>query len=88
MTLEHIANQGKATEIDLVAMVGNLLYVDLDLNDRLGNKTFGEKQKILIRAKGVWVDDYIPDATKWGQDEIEQRTLELAGEAYDKLWAF
>lgn len=88
MTIEHIANQGKAADGGLVAMVGNLLYVDLDLNERLGNKGFDEKQKLLLKAKGVWIDHSIRDAAEWGKEEIEQRTLELAAEAYDDLWAF
>jgi len=78
MTLEHIANQGRAADAGLVAMVGNLLYVDLDLNEELGSKGFPEKQNILVSAKGVWVDEFIHDASGWGKQQIEQRTLELA----------
>jgi len=59
-------------------MVGNLLYVDLDLNEELGSKGFPEKQNILVSAKGVWVDEFIHDASGWGKQQIEQRTLELA----------
>jgi hypothetical protein len=56
MTIEHLANQGKAADDNVVAMVGNLLYVDLELNKELGNKTFAAKQPILQKASGVWVD--------------------------------
>ena len=88
MTLEHLENQGNATNHELVAMMGNLLYVESALNDKLGSKTFSTKQKILKSAKGVWVDQSVEQATQWGQAEIEARTADLAGAAYDDLWAF
>jgi hypothetical protein len=88
MTLEHIANQSKAKDDDLIAMVGNLLYVDLKLNDQLGNKDFVMKRQILKGASGVWVDDFILDGQDWRKKEIEERTVNLAEEAYDKLWDF
>lgn len=88
MSLEHIANQGNAADHELVAMMGNLLYVDDALNDKLGSKPFAEKRKILKSAKAVWVDERIAGATQWGRTEIEHRTTALAQAAYDELWAF
>ncbi len=88
MNIEHILNQAKAKEPDLVAMVGNLLYVNHDLNGELGNKAFEEKRAILQNAFGIWVDDYVLDGNEWGREQIEERTHDLAAQAYDELWAF
>ena len=88
MTIEHISNQSKAEDESLVAMVGNLLYVDLDLNGALGNKPFAAKQALLENASGVWVDDFVLHSDTWGKSNIEQRTSDLAGQAYDDLWDF
>jgi hypothetical protein len=88
MTIEHIANQTKAVDEDVVAMVGNLLYVSLDLNAELGSKPFLAKKEILRAASGVWVDDYVLDGDRWTSDEIEERTVDLAAQAYGELWAF
>lgn len=88
MTIEHIANQGKAKDANLVAMIGNMLYVTDDLNKELGNRAFVEKKHILEGAEGVWVDDFVLDGERWGADEIKERTVNLAEQAYDTLWAF
>lgn len=88
MTIEHVSNQTKARDPDVVAMVGNLLYVDYDLNGDLGEKTFEQKKGILKKAQAVWVDDLILDAEEWGDEQITGRTSALAGQAYDELWAF
>jgi hypothetical protein len=88
MTIEHIANQSKAKDPGLVAMVGNLLYVDLDLNEKLGSKGFAAKRGILRGASGIWVDDFILGGDDWGTSEIEERTIEIAEQAYDDLWSF
>lgn len=88
MSLEHIANQTRTKNPDLVAMIGNILYVDHTLNGKLGEKTFDEKKVILESATGVWVDDFVLDGNKWGQDEVDERTYNLAEQAYDELWAF
>jgi uncharacterized protein with ParB-like and HNH nuclease domain len=86
MSLEHIANQGNAVDDELVAMVGNLLYVNHDLNGKLGNKSFAAKQKILKAAKNVCIDDSTLSATSWGKEQIDARTVQLAEIAYDRLW--
>ncbi|MGA2164643.1 MAG: HNH endonuclease family protein [Solirubrobacteraceae bacterium] len=88
MTLEHISNQGKATDSSLVAMVGNLLCVDLKLNGELGTKAFPAKREILAKASGVWVDDSVLRSERWTKAEIEARTIDLAEQAFDTLWAF
>jgi hypothetical protein len=88
MNIEHITNQAKAKDHDIVAMVGNILYVGYDLNAELGDKTFGAKQAILQNATGVWVDPYVLGGDEWGREQIEERTYGLAEQAYDELWAF
>jgi hypothetical protein len=88
MTIEHLANQGQAADHEVVAMVGNLLYVDLDLNAELGSLSFEDKQTILAEAQGAWVDELVLGSKDWGSKEIEERTVRLAAQAYNELWAF
>lgn len=89
-TMEHLApqspNGGPKLADDVVASIGNLILVDQTLNNKLANKTFAEKVKLLKDAK-VWVDPVILKAKEWGAPEIEKRTKLLAKEAYDKVWA-
>jgi hypothetical protein len=88
-TIEHLAPEhpakGPALPPEAVASIGNLVLVNQGLNNQLANKDFGQKVKILQKAK-VWVDPIILKAATWSTAEIEQRTRLLAKEAYDKAW--
>ena len=55
------------------------------LNNKLSNKSFADKKKILESAN-IWVDPVILKATSWGSTEIESRARSLAAEAYNKVW--
>ncbi len=89
LTIEHIApeNPEKGGELtdEQVASIGNLIVVDQALNNKLANKSFTDKKKILENAN-IWVDPIILNATSWGSVEIESRARSLASEAYNKVW--
>lgn len=89
-TIEHLVpqNVSKSTALtqENVASIGNLILVDKKLNDKLADKDFAEKVKILHAAK-VWVDPVILKAKTWGTAEIEQRSKLLAEVAYKTVWA-
>ncbi len=89
MTIEHIASQGKPTteKIDQahVAKLGNLILVPQGLNEKLNNKTFLEKRRILI-DNNIELDDITNSSTSWTNIEIDERTNFLAKLAYEKIW--
>jgi uncharacterized protein with ParB-like and HNH nuclease domain len=89
-TIEHLVPQSAAKSANLshesVASIGNLILVDKKLNEKLADKDFAEKVKILNAAK-VWVDPVILKAKTWGAAEIEQRSKLLAEAAYKSVWA-
>jgi hypothetical protein len=91
VTIEHLSPEHPAKSMGLapeqVASIGNLILVDQSLNEKLANKDFHEKIKILKDAQ-VWVDPIILGAKNWGPDEIEKRTRLLAKEAYEQIWSF
>jgi uncharacterized protein with ParB-like and HNH nuclease domain len=90
MTIEHVASQSLARKSqvpwDTVGSIGNLMLVDDVLNNKLGDKDFGQKKPILKRATSVWVDKTITSSSAWRAKEIEARTVELAKLAYEKVW--
>jgi hypothetical protein len=88
MTIEHLANQGKAKDPDLVAMIGNLLYASHEVNDELGSKSPTVKKDILKKASNVWADSIVMGSDKWGGEEIRKRTVSLAQAAFKDLWSF
>jgi len=89
MTIEHLApqktNDTKKISNENCAQIGNLIYVNHDLNNMLSNKPFGEKIKILKDSR-IKLDDSLNNATTWSEEEIEQRTRLLAKLAYEKIW--
>jgi len=89
MTIEHLAPENPSKNDNLtiedVSKIGNLLYVDFDLNDKLKNKPFSEKLAILIQYQYP-IDDIISNSTKWGKDEIDKRTKHLSEISYKSIW--
>ncbi len=92
MTIEHIASERprEADDSDVpgrsVQSIGNLILVSEALNNRLANKAFAEKQRILAAESELWVDPLILEASDWGPEEITNRAQELAENAFDRIW--
>jgi hypothetical protein len=88
-TIEHLAPENPAKNNGLspeqVASIGNLILVNQSLNNKLANKTFPEKVKIL-RGANVWVDPEILNSQNWGPAEIENRAKNLARQSYGDVW--
>jgi hypothetical protein len=70
---------------DDVASIGNLIFIDQKLNNKLANKKVAEKVAIL-KATHVWVDTTILQAGSWTSAQIQMRAKALAREAFDKVW--
>ncbi len=89
LTIEHIYPENPNSEVkledELVGLLGNLILVDHNLNEKLGTKPFNEKKKILENS-GVYIDDEIVNAKKWGEDEILERTDEMARTCYKEIF--
>lgn len=88
-TLEHLAPQKSASadlSVTVIGGIGNLLWIDEDLNVELGSKSFKEKQKILSHHRELYDMEDILAATKWGEEEILQRGERLAQIAREQVW--
>ena len=89
MTIEHLVPQSRIgqngfTE-QIVGQIGNLILVSGFANNKLGDKSFAEKKKILKDA-GFTLPAEIAAAGEWGAEQILQRTDSMAAEAYNKHW--
>ncbi|WAC93485.1 DUF262 domain-containing protein [Mycobacterium sp. Aquia_213] len=94
MTIEHIAPQTRrvgptAVSVLDVARLGNLILVPKELNEKLGTKSFKDKQALLQAAAddGLYVDPYVLSASRWTEDQIHERTRTLAEAAYGRVWS-
>lgn len=92
MTIEHLASQNPKNEAkddplapEVVAMMGNLVAISKELNNKLGNKDFLEKKEIL-KQNGVWMDSVLAQADKLTKEVVYERTRELSKLAYSTVW--
>jgi hypothetical protein len=89
MTIEHIAPQsptaGTNVSAEDLAKLGNLLWCDGPLQEKLKNKPFAEK-KALLKKHPVPGSSEITTQDDWGTAEIDARTEHLAELAYNEVW--
>lgn len=89
MTIEHVLPESSASatvDAETIASIGNLIFVDEDLNVKLDSKPFSRKKQLLKAARQVWVPPEILSASTWNQAAIEARARNLAEVAYRQLW--
>ena len=89
MTIEHLVPQSKIGQDGFteqtVGQIGNLILVSSSGNNKLGNKSFTEKKKVLM-GTGFPLPAEIAAADEWGVEQIIKRTNNMASEAYKKHW--
>ena len=89
MTVEHLASENppRPTGVtdEQIASMGNLVLVEQKLNNKLGNKTFADKKR-LLKSANIWLDDRIQQASSWSGQEIEDRAKALAAQAFNEVW--
>lgn len=82
--IEHIAPQSEAEP--WIAGIGNLIWLDSRLNQRLGTAPFLRKKEILAEYSSILDIADILAAEDWGKPEIESRARRLAEFGYDLVW--
>lgn len=82
--IEHIAPQSEPGAWR--AEIGNLLWVDSELNTQLGTKPFGEKKALLDNKKQAYSVSDILAADTWDEAQVAARSRRLAELAYDSVW--
>lgn len=88
LTIEHIHPQSKASDnnwSDVVGCLGNLLYIDQAMNEKLSTKSFDEKVSIL-KAAGYDIPDFMTNVEKWTPELVLENTYEMADTAYNQIW--
>jgi uncharacterized protein with ParB-like and HNH nuclease domain len=89
MTIEHLVPQSEigvgAFTDAIIGQLGNLILVPSSLNEKLADKPFKEKKKILLEA-GVSLPPEFLKLDQITPAEIELRTTQLADVAYKVVW--
>ena len=87
MTIEHVIPESDESASDeTIANIGNLVLVSRSLNEKLGNRPFRRKKKLLESASDVWLDELLCQATEWRETGIGDRAASLAKLSRDKIW--
>ncbi|NJN31449.1 MAG: DUF262 domain-containing protein [Synechococcales cyanobacterium RM1_1_8] len=85
ITLEHILSQSSGTE-DHVGSIGNLLPLGAELNEEAGNKKPTEKLNVYKKSGFKLTQEFATlEVEKWGEEEIQKRTISLAEYCYDSI---
>ncbi|WP_417374871.1 DUF262 domain-containing protein [Gimesia maris] len=88
LTVEHLYSQSKIDERwteDIVGSIGNLIFLDEEMNVQLSSKSVADKKKLLVKADYV-LPEYIKNAKDWTPKQIIDNTERLARIAYDEVW--
>lgn len=89
LTIEHVIPQAKIDDDtydeEVVGQLGNLLLVPSKLNEKLKDKPFSEKKKVLLAAKYPLPDE-MAGAADWTPELVKRRTESLALKACQKVW--
>lgn len=89
MTIEHLVSQSLIGTGDfseqVIGQIGNLILVSSEMNFKLSNKPFADKKRILLEA-GFKLPPKIAAAEDWTANNIKDRTLDMAIEAYERVW--
>jgi len=89
MTIEHLVPQSAIGTGDftdaIVGQLGNLILVTEKLNQKLRDKPFKDKKRILQAARYP-LPKKIAAADDWTVDDIAEQTLALAENAYSSVW--
>ncbi|MGL4392603.1 MAG: HNH endonuclease family protein [Fusobacteriaceae bacterium] len=86
-SVEHILPDDEKN--NTVCMIGNLLLIDKDINEKMKNKAFKEKIPFLEKSELAIVKNFIKyygEKQKWTENDIEKRGEEIACLAYDNIW--
>jgi len=88
LTIEHLHPQSEINEEwkeDIVGCLGNLLFLDQEMNGAIDNKPFKYKKSVLLE-KDYALPKFIIDADEWTPDVVIQHTDALAEIAYNEIW--
>lgn len=89
LTIEHFEPQvsigAEPWTAGIVGQLGNLFFLDPDMNGKLGTKPFSEKMQ-LLQDGGFSVPSDIFSASKWDPESVIAHTDSMAKVAYNDIW--
>ncbi|MBK1674984.1 RloF protein [Ectothiorhodospira shaposhnikovii] len=88
LTVEHLYPQSKIDNkwsAEIVGSFGNLIFIDGKMNEKLGDKSHGEKIKAL-KQEGYSLPSVMNESDEWTPDLVVKHTEEMAKVAHEEIW--
>lgn len=89
LTIEHIHPQSKSNKVswtdEVIGCLGNLIFIDQKMNEKLDTKSFAEK-KAILENNGYDFPEFIKNTSKWNSSLVLKNADQMASIAYTKLW--
>lgn len=89
ISLEHIIPQSR--DHKYVGSIGNILPLDIKLNNRMGNREYTQKIITLQSSELKVVEEFVSEfgtLEEWTEELVLSRTNSLAQMAYNVIWKF
>lgn len=89
LTIEHLLpeNPSKGRKLARVGSLGNFIFIDIQLQNKLKNKPFDQKISIIKNSRYP-ADEYLLNMKSLTDKEIAKRTDYLADLLYEKIFIF
>ncbi|MCD4718544.1 MAG: DUF262 domain-containing HNH endonuclease family protein [Desulfobacula sp.] len=88
LTIEHVQPQSNIDEIwdeESIGKLGNLIFIDQEMNGKLGTKIFSEKMN-LLKKEQYSIPEFLVAKTEWTPDDVNTHTDKMAEVAYKNIW--
>jgi len=88
LTIEHIHPQSKSKNEkwgEAVGCIGNLLYIDQKMNEKLSSNNFQDKKRILLND-GYDLPMFVINTSSWSPELVLENTVQMAEIAYNEIW--
>jgi len=88
LTIEHLHPQSKIDKdwtVEIVGSLGNLIYLDAEMNVELDSKSFLDKKKALLETN-YSLPKFVASAKTWSPENTTKHTEIMAKTAYNEIW--
>jgi uncharacterized protein with ParB-like and HNH nuclease domain len=89
LTIEHLHPQSKENDEgwsdEYVGSLGNLIFLDQKMNEKLDSKKFHDKKSLLLDA-GYDLPIFVKNSHQWTPKEVMEHTESMAETAYNEIW--
>lgn len=74
-------------DIEVISSIGNILLLDNETNNKIGNSGFNKKREIILKDSPIVTSrEFLKSIKNWNVEQIKIRQDSLCNTAYSDLW--